>query len=182
MSKRKTVTLFKRIESQREEILQTYDQLTSDQLRFKPEKDKWNLLQVMSHLITAEKQSLVYIKRNLNNHENLSKAGPGAYIRHIILQIALWLPVKYKAPRFAEVKEDFPGYDTMKSEWDKIRSELFSILETNESETLAKELYKHPRAGRMNFHQALMFFETHIAHHRKQMERIKSHPSFPSPD
>lgn len=179
MSKHKTVAVFNRLELQRREILSAFDQLTAEQLQFKPARDKWNLLQVLSHLVTAEKQSLAYIKRKLKNHEELSNAGPGAYIRHKILQIALLLPVKYKAPRIAEVREDDPDYDIMKSEWDNIRTEMFSLIEEYDSKTLAKELYKHPRAGKMNIRQALKFFESHISHHQKQMERIMNSQSFP---
>lgn len=174
--------IFNRLEFQRWEILSAFDQLNAEQLRFKPAPDKWNLLQVLSHLVAAEKQSLAYIKRKLKYHEQLPKAGPGAYIRNKILQAALWLPVKFKAPRIAEVKEDDPDYDAMKSEWDNIRTEILSLIEENDSDILAKVLYKHPRAGKMNIRQALKFFESHISHHQKQVERIKNAPAFPPKD
>lgn len=170
--KKKTKLVFKKIENQREEILKQYEQLTTDQLRFNPSPGRWNLLQVLRHLVTAEKMSLIYIQRKMRNHKNIPKAGLGAFFRFKILKYALILPIKYKAPKFAEVREDYPDFETMISEWDTVRSDMLDLIENSKDEILAKALYKHPRAGLLNVKQALEFIEIHTAHHRKQMDRL----------
>jgi uncharacterized damage-inducible protein DinB len=177
--KQKTLSVFTRIERQRSEIISLYDGLSPKQLRYNPEPGKWNLLQVMRHLVTAERQSLIYIQRKLDRHETVDATGMDAAFRHLILRIALWLPIKFKAPKIADVSEDYPDYDTMKQEWNEVRSEFQEIIENSDDAVLTKALYRHPRAGLLNIKQALEFIEFHISHHQKQMNRIMNHSAFP---
>ncbi len=175
----KTQKVLDRLEKQRGEIINMYNELSDNQLRFNPGPEMWNLLQVMRHLITAEKQSLIYIQRKLGRKDEVPKAGFDSTIRHIILKIALFLPIKFKAPKIAEVSEEYPDFESMKMEWDSIRNEIKSLIKNSDDNTLAKALYRHPRAGMLNIKQALEFIGTHTAHHQKQIERIKKHSAFP---
>ncbi|CAN5491636.1 hypothetical protein BH23BAC3_BH23BAC3_15850 [soil metagenome] len=170
--KEKTRMVFDRLETQRSRIIEEYGRLTSEQLRYKPVPDQWNLLQVLRHLITAEQQSLMYIQRKMKMHENIPKAGLGSSVRHLLLKIALYLPIKFKAPKIAAVHEEYPDFEQMKSEWAGVRSELLTLIEVSDSKMLTKALYKHPRAGLLNMKQALEFFESHITHHQKQIDRL----------
>lgn len=178
--KKKILSEFSDLEKQREEILNLYSELSSEQLLFKPDPSHWNLLQVLRHLVTAEVQSVVLIRRRLSNHERSRKAGLSASVRHLLLKIALILPIKFKAPKIAEVHEDAPDMDTMKREWEEVRNDINTIIIENDSDILAKQLYIHPRAGALNIKQALEFINTHTSHHQKQMKRIMNHTNFPS--
>lgn len=180
--KEKTLNKFNRLENQREKLINSYNSLSEKQLRFKPGSDEWNLLQVMRHLVTSEKQSLIYIQRKVARHEDVPKAGFDSTFRHVLLKIALLLPIKFKAPKIAEVKENYPDFESMKSEWDSVRDEMKYLIENSDDNILAKALYRHPRAGMLNIKQAIEFMETHISHHLKQIQRIKNHPSFPAND
>jgi len=170
----------RRIENQKSRIIGEYETLKPVQRQFRPGSDEWNLLQVLRHIVTAEQQSLQLIRHKIHHAENLPKAGTGAWIRHLLLKIALWLPIKYKAPKFAGVDAQNPDLENIISDWEEVRSELQQIISDNSADTLSKALYKHPRAGYLDLHQALEFFETHINHHRKQMERIKKSENFPA--
>ncbi|MCH8568428.1 MAG: DinB family protein [Balneolales bacterium] len=180
--KRKTQKLFVRMEVERIELMKACKSLSSKQLRFKPGVDEWNILQVLRHIITAEKQSLILIQKRLDRKESVPKSGAGAAFRYFLLKTALILPLKYKAPKFVDVSEDYPDFDSMISEWTETRRDLNQIIESNDDQTLAKALYRHPRAGMLNVLQALRFMTTHISHHQKQIARIKKHPSFPNSD
>jgi len=179
MLKNSIQDVYKRLESQRKVILSQYDQLTPDQRQFKPGPDKWNLLQIIRHIIIAEKQSLIYIRRKSAAHNEISDSGIGAVIRTFLLKFALWLPIKFKAPKIAQVDEDYPDYSSMKIEWDSVRADLQTIIEEYDEQKLKKEIYKHPKAGKMNLKQALEFFESHISHHQRQIDRIMRNPKFP---
>ena len=177
--KQKTLSVFNRIETHKSDILFLYDNLSSQQLHFKPAPGEWNLLQVLRHMVTAEKQSLIYIKRKLARQEAIPKTGLGSALRHLILRIALLLPLKYKAPKIADVAEDYPDYKTMKQEWNEVRTGFNEIIEGNDGTVLSKALYRHPRAGLLNIKQALEFILTHSSHHQKQMNRIMESAGFP---
>ncbi len=177
--KSKTEKAFNRLEKQRLKLFSVYRSLSDEQLRFNPDENSWNLLQVMRHLVTAEKQSLIYIQRKINKPDNTRKAGGRSMVRSFILKIALLLPIKFKAPKIAEVNEEYPDLKQMILEWDEIRNEYQEIVLNNDSEILSKELYRHPRAGLLNFKQAIEFMQDHVAHHQKQIDRIMGHSAFP---
>lgn len=178
--KRKTEKAFERLEKQRLNLFSLYRSLSDEQLRFNPDEESWNLLQVMRHLVIAEKQSLINIQRKINNPENTPKAGTGSRFRSFILKIALLLPIKFKAPKIADVKEEYPDLKQMILEWDDIRNEYQEMILNSDGKMLSKALYKHPRAGMLNIKQAIEFMEDHVAHHQKQIDRIMAHSSFPS--
>jgi hypothetical protein len=178
--KQKTLSVFIRIEEQRSELISLYESLTPEQLRFNPGPGEWNMLQVMRHLVTAEKQSLLLIMRNIGRLDRISDAGAGAMLRHLILRVALFLPIKFKAPKVADVTEEFPDYTGMKKEWHELREEIRQLIDNGNEELFTKAIYRHPRAGDLNLKQSLEFFEMHIAHHRKQVDRIRNSPEFPA--
>ena len=170
--KDKTRQVFDRLENQRGKILELYGSLSSEQLKFKPEPENWNLLQVLRHLVTAEQQSMNYIQRKAKRGDTIEKTGIGAVIRHVILKTALLLPIKFKAPKVADVSGYKPNLKTMISEWEAVRKEMKAFIENSSSEELSTALYKHPRAGMLNVKQALEFMVTHISHHQKQMQKL----------
>lgn len=169
--KQKVEKIFDRLEAQRSDIIQTVNNLSEEQRKHRPGSNKWNVLQIVRHLVTAEKQSLIYIQRKIGRADDVEKTGFSSAFRHLLLKVALTLPLKFKAPKIAEVDEDYPDFDVMKTEWDSIREEMKSLIENSSDKTLAKALYRHPRAGMLNIKQALEFIEIHIAHHQKQIDR-----------
>lgn len=177
--KDRTIRAFGRLEKQRDEFLNLYRQKNREQLRFKPEADSWNMLQVMRHLVTAESLSLIYIKRKLSKPESGLKAGVMAKIRAFLLKLALALPIKFKAPKIAEVKENYPDFESTNEEWDNARQELKNLLLNADEEIFSKTIYKHPRAGYLTLKQTISFMGDHIGHHLKQVDRIMNHPQFP---
>jgi len=177
--KEKTDKAFNRLEIQKKELIHHYGSLSEDQLCFNPGPGEWNLLQVMRHLVTAEKQSMNYIQRKMESAEQIPKTGTGSVFRFFILKLALILPIKYKAPKIAQVNEDYQDFELMKAEWDDIRDNMKKMIDQSDDQTLAKAVYKHPRAGFLNVKQAIEFMENHIVHHQKQIDRIIKNPSFP---
>jgi uncharacterized damage-inducible protein DinB len=177
--KRKTLNAFDQLEEQRRELLSFYQQFSTDQLQFKPDPNSWNLLQVLRHLVTAEGQSLIYIKRKINHAEDLPRVGLRATVRAFLLKIALALPIKFKAPKVAQVDEEYPNFEQLIDEWGSVRNEFNELLINTAEESFTKTVYKHPRAGYLSLKQAIVFMEDHIEHHRKQIGRIMSAKNFP---
>ncbi|MEX2410811.1 MAG: DinB family protein, partial [Candidatus Paceibacterota bacterium] len=95
--KQKTTRAFKNLETQKKELISLYDSLSAEQRAFRPEPDSWNLLQVMRHIVTSERLSLAYIQRKVSSKANIPKAGIGSLARFLILQLAFYLPLKFKA-------------------------------------------------------------------------------------
>lgn len=177
--KRKCLDLFDKMEDQQADIFADLDSLYDEQRHYSLEPEKWNSLQIALHLKTSEKLSLIYMKRKADSNEELTKSGFLSKIRLLVLRIAFNLPFKYKAPRITDSTGKTPKYENLKSDWKTVRSELKSLIQDLDEEILRSELLKHPRVGMINMKQALDFMLTHLVHHKKQIERILNHPSFP---
>ena len=164
---------------QRERFITAITALSAEQQQFRPTPESWNALQIMKHLIIAEKQSMLLIRRSVSDKKNIRPAGIGSAVRSSILTLALWSPFRFKAPKIAQVKEDAPDLKRMMNEWESLRSEIETFIEAHSEQTLSGEIYRHPRAGVMNMIQTLGFMQMHILHHQKQLERNLTHPGFP---
>lgn len=167
------------LEDLRKEIVSQYDSYTTDQLTFKPDPGHWNLLQVLDHIVTSEKMSAIYIKRQLNGKKYPPPPGRKSKYRYALLKLALKLPFRYKAPSIVDSTGKTPDLHTLQDNWKTIRGEIRSIVENTDEELLELGVYKHPSAGLLDMEQALDFLDMHIRHHQKQMERITRHENFP---
>lgn len=167
------------LEHLRKEIVSQYDSYSTDQLTFKPDPQQWNLLQILDHIVTSEKMSAIYIKRQLNGKKYPPSPGVKSSYRYALLKLALKLPFKYKAPSIVDSTGKTPDLKNLQESWSTIRKEIHSIVENTDEELLDLGVYKHPRAGLLDMEKALDFLDIHIRHHQKQMERIAGHENFP---
>jgi hypothetical protein len=170
----------KELETLRREIVSRYDAYTTDQLTFKPEPTHWNLLQVLDHIVTSEKMSAIYIKRQLTGKKYPPPPGFKSTYRYALLKLALKLPFRYKAPSIVDATGKSPDLHNLQESWKTIRQEFRTIIENTDEELLDLGVYKHPRAGLLNMEQALEFMIIHIRHHQKQIERITDDEKFPA--
>ena len=177
--KEKCLTIFEKLEKKRLDIFSELDTLSDEQLHFKIHPEKWNILQVGFHLMTAEKLSVIYMKRKTHSEEELQKAGFKSWLRLVTLKIAFHLPFKYTAPKQTDATGKDPDYENLKSDWEKVRTQLKSLIENLDETTLKSEILKHPRVGMINMKQTLEFMELHLEHHQKQIDGIIGHSSFP---
>ncbi len=178
--KRKTLEAFDRLEKQRQKMQTLYKEFNNEQLRFKPEPESWSMLQVLRHLVTAESQSLKLIKRKISRADELASVNVQARGRALLLKIALALPLKFKAPKIADVQEEAPDFEELLNEWNSVRNGFHELLTESDDKNFVKTVYKHPRAGYLSFKHAIEFMEDHIRHHQKQIERIRGDRNFPS--
>lgn len=167
------------LEELRKEIVSQYNSYTTDQLTFKPDPGHWNLLQILDHIVTSEKMSAIYIKRQLNRKKYPPLPGVKSRYRYALLKLALKLPFSYKAPSIVDSTDKTPDLNILQESWKTIRDEIHSIIENTDEELLQLGVYQHHSAGLLNMENTLDFLDIHIRHHQKQMVRITGHERFP---
>lgn len=172
---------FEKLEQERQDLLNLVKDKSHEQQNFKPGYGKWSMLDVCHHLITAEKNTVIYLNKKFKGVDKTPKAGIGASIRKMILTASLGLPLRFKAPKAAQTKDVQPDYDYVATVdlWNETRAELKEFVDRLEKKHVGKLLFKHPFAGRLNIPQTLSFMQSHIAHHQEQVKRILNHPDFP---
>ena len=167
------------LENLRSDLINEYDSYTHDQLLFSPEQDRWNLLQVLDHLIVYEKSSSIYMKRQLSAKKYPPAPGFKSKVHYKFYKISLVLPFRYKAPVIVDSSRKTPRLEHLKENWETIRKEIKMIVETTDEDLLTLGIYEHPRTGSMNMEQTLDFLKRHILRHKKQIRRLTGHERFP---
>lgn len=159
-----------RIESDRIKLFAELDDLSQEQLHFRRSPDKWTILQILDHLMTSEKLSVVYIKRKTSSDKSIERSGLRSSFRIFALKLAFILPFKYKAPKISDSTGKNPNYKKLKTEWQGVRSELKELILKLDENTLKGQIFKHPIVGMLNMKQTLQFYDIHFNHHKKQIE------------
>lgn len=174
-----TESLYHVLEALKGSVLNEFKNYSDKQLQFRPDAESWNLLQVLEHLVLAEKMTLLSIRKGLSRGDRVRNQSAGSKLRMMALKIALFLPLKFKAPKMVEVGNSGKGFRELSKDWDIVREQIRELLAGANEEALRKELFLHPRAGMLTIPQALDFLKSHLQHHQKQIESIKSHQNFP---
>jgi uncharacterized damage-inducible protein DinB len=166
-------THFQEIEHLKHQLLERLRGYGPEVLSNRPAPQRWSILQVLSHLITAEKLSVAYIRKKKLGIATAGNTGPWEAFKFFLLKVSQRIGFKYRAPK--TVVEHTPSYeslDVIQTEWAHVRLQLKSLLEEFDEKDLRKKIYKHPFAGRINIQQAIIFFGEHMRHHQPQINRL----------
>ena len=169
---------FDGLEKSRQGLMEMLDQLDEAQLKFQPQPGKWSIIQVLHHVQWSEQGACNYMLKK-NRAETLPKSGISSALRSVSLKIALWLPIKYKAPVKAIDPDPNLSYTELKERWESSRKTLKDFLEALPEERTDVTIFRHPFAGYFNIFHVFSFFEDHFQHHLKQIERIRNLENFP---
>lgn len=164
--------LFDLLESERNALLSELTLHDQQKLRLNSPSGGWSVQQIIAHLITSERLSIGYMKKKSLGITSLDDSGIVEEIKMVILKLSQRLPLKFKAPNVVvELTPEDQTLEQLKIQWDELRKELKSFLETIADQNVRKKIYKHPVAGRLDCAQALSFFREHFYHHYPQIKR-----------
>jgi|GEM_PF-380966 len=131
----------------------------------------WSVAQVCIHLSVAEAQGLAYMRKKLSGGA-VDKATFNTWYRATLLRLALWLPIKYKAPSILKEPDVTIPFGDAEAKWTEGRAQLRQFLVDFPVEMLNAEVFKHPAAGKITIMQTLKFMHEHQNHHMRQVRRI----------
>ncbi len=164
--------LFDSLETDRNLLLEKVSKLSLAQFN-RAAPGKWSAGQILAHLITAEKLSLLYMNKKILGIQETGNTGIWEEMKMLLLKISQRLPLKFRAPNaLVENTPAYPDFHHLKADWDMERSKLRDFLEKFDDRLLKKKIYRHIRAGRLNIRHALLFFGEHYRHHWPQIKRL----------
>src|SRR6478672_8538262 len=92
-----------KLETKRKKMLADAGRLRPEQLLFRPTLEAWCILEVFDHLITAETNGLRYMEKKIQGLDSIASTDMGSRWRSLVLNTALKLPMKFKAPPAAAI-------------------------------------------------------------------------------
>lgn len=160
---------FDRMETERIALIAQLDRVPEKRLTAAPKAGAWTVAQVITHIAIAEEGSLAYFTKKHSGGRH-KPVGTSAPFRLAILNLAISLPLKYKAPA---VVADVPAtsYGEAKARWAVVREKLRQVYETLPEAHIGHDLFKHPSLGRFTVLQGVRFTRRHVLRHRGQILR-----------
>jgi hypothetical protein len=168
----KTVyTLFNQLEVQRASLLAQLKSVNALRLNDR-NKGKWNISEVVGHVVQAERLSTAYMVKKINAINEVSNTNFWNEVMLGIFILSQRLPLKYKAPASLGIRPpSYPDLEHLQTDWDAARQSLKQFLETVPDAGIHKKIYRHPVMGRCSVVHALKFFREHLIHHKPQIMR-----------
>jgi len=164
--------LFQKIEAQRHSLTDSLIHLPPAQLHVHDE-GKWSIHHIVAHLIAAERLSVGYLRKKVQGIEAAPDTGVKEALKMLLLQIAMRLPIKFKAPKVVEEHTRTEAeLAELLQDWETVRAELKEILERIEPAHVRRKIYRHVRIGMIDSRQTVAFFYEHVRHHKQQIRRL----------
>ena len=146
------------------------NELSRESLTFKAGPDRWSVVEVIEHLVIAEKDLLQQLSNNIpvSTLDPVSKT-PDRYrmvIKVMEQDIEVDVPDKRAEPQGRLT------LDELIEQWDDIRVRLPEYLTAVTDEKKDDLVYRHPFGGPLSVIEALHFIEVHFDNHMRHIDRI----------
>jgi len=175
-------SLLKEIENARNQLVGSVNGLSHLQVNYQPSVNEWSILQIVEHLVWAEQGGICGMFKAIEGIKISQPIWSGESANHglSIEQIVdkTW-QAKEKVPEVAA-----PRWGGSMAFWISSLENCQLLLEQLKNHTASVNLeiaiYPHPISGPLNIFQRLEFLRFHMERHLGQIERVKSHESFPA--
>ena len=164
------------IAGQRDAVLAHANRLDAEQLAFRPTPASWSTLDVVEHLVKVEEGTVARIK-----HRDPRTWREAVRARLALGTVSLYFAVgrRLKVPVQAIVPQGGATLTDLASRWESAQQAMRRTLEAFGPDQLRRPVMRHPVLGLLLPAETLTFLHRHIAHHRRQIARIRRAPGYP---
>jgi len=166
------------LESTKKDVLDATKGLSEAQWNFKPAPDRWSVAQVMEHIAVSED----FIRNGLLKEKVMvSPAGePGRDVKKIDAAVEAMIPDrshKAQAPEPLVPNNRFGSPEGSLKHFLESRETTEQYLKTT---TGLRDHVMDGPVGKMDGYEFILFIAAHCERHLKQINEVKSDPSFPT--
>lgn len=165
-----------KIDARRRALLAEVDAMTADQLVFRPAPGSWSALDVVEHLVKVEEGILSRIRQREPRTRREALRAKGALA---LMTVYFAVGRRLKVPTQAVVPLGGVTLSDLVARWDSSQAALREKLEGLTAEDLARPMMRHPLLGLLTARESLTFLLRHMAHHRRQIGRIRGAGGYP---
>jgi uncharacterized damage-inducible protein DinB len=165
---------FERMEKKKKLLMELILSIPEVKYRHQPNPQSWSVAQASNHLYLSEKLSLAYLRKKLSYPDTIPRFHIKSWWGMFVYKIILTTIIKAKAPKQINMWENQEVLlaEQLDQKWSELRIELFDFIREQFPQFRNHLVYNHPFAGRLSMRQMLIFFNDHIHHHTKQIQRI----------
>ena len=162
--------LLARLETRRHQMISEADKLSAAQLTFRPAPNAWSALDVIEHLVKVEEAIAARIRpREARGLVETAKVKAALGIMRVVFMARgrIKVPVQGILPLGGVTLSD------LVSRWEAARAAMRERLEGFGDQDWSRPMMRHPLLGRLTPTECLTFLRWHMAHHRRQIGRIR---------
>ena len=163
---------FEMYDRTRRALLDDLAGLNDDQLRKKPGPGDWSILQIVQHMVLAERDVMQY----LPEPEELidRKRGLRARIFYVVVLLILRWNIQVPVPSEGMVPDGNTSLSELRQQWDENMRWFRGYLDSLGPEDLKRAVFSHPIAGPLTGPQAGKLAQYHFDAHLRQIKKVKS--------
>jgi hypothetical protein len=156
----------------RRAVLDDLAGLSDDQLKRKPGPKDWSIMQVVQHMVLAERDVL----QNLPEPVELidRKRGLRARLSYALVLFILRWGIRVPVPAEGMVPDGNTSLSEVRQRWDENLRWLNGYIDTLRPEDLKRAVFSHPIAGPLTGPQAGKMAKLHFEAHLRQIRKIRA--------
>jgi hypothetical protein len=163
---------FEMYDRSRRALLDDLANLDDHQLRRKPGHRDWSILQIVQHMVLAERDVMQYLPEP--KELIARKRGLRAQIFYLVVLLILKWNIRVPVPSKGMVPDGNSSLSELRQQWDKNLRWLRGYLDSLKSEDLKRAVFSHPVAGPLTGPQAGKLAQYHFDAHFRQIKRVKA--------
>jgi len=155
----------------RRRLLDEMEALDPALLVAKPVAGKWSMIEIIEHLVLAERavfKGLPDPSRLVENRRDLGHRG-----RYLLVMFILTSSIRVRVPSPAMVPQGDRGLAELRRLWDESQRWLRSCIAHLGPGAGRKAVFEHPIAGPLTVSQAVRMGQVHVDGHVRQIRRLR---------
>lgn len=154
------------------------EEISTTQVSFKPDANRWSILEVMEHIAVVEMGIFSIIQGALNKPTDPSRRGEIKVSAEQIVRILTNRTGKVQAPEQVKPTGRFPNAMVAREAFRRQHEQIMAFVQSSNAD-LHNRYWKHPATGVIDLYQTLVLIAAHTQRHLLQIEEIKQTEGFP---
>jgi hypothetical protein len=163
---------FERYDRTRRALLDDLAVLNDNQLRRKPSPSEWSILQIVQHMVLAERDVTQYLPEPKELIHR--KRGLRARIFYVVVLLILKWNIRVPVPSEGMVPDGNTSLSELRQQWDENMRWFKGYVDSLGPEDLKRAVFSHPIAGPLTGPQAGKLAQYHFEAHLRQVNKAKA--------
>ena len=146
--------------------------LNDDQLRVKPGPSEWSILQIVQHMVLAERDVMQYLPEP--KELIVRKRSLRARIFYVVVLFILRWGIRVPVPSKGMEPDGNTSLSELRQQWDENLRWFRGYLDTLKPDDLKRAVFSHPIAGPLTGPQAGTLAQYHFDAHLRQIKKVTS--------
>lgn len=163
---------FERYDRTRLALLDDLVNFNDDQLKRKPGPREWSILQIVQHMVLAERDVMQYLPEPKELIHR--KRGLRARIFYVAVLLILRWNIRVPVPSKRMVPDGNTSLSELRQQWDENMRWFRGYVDSLGPEDLKRAVFSHPIAGPLTGPQAGKLAQYHFEAHLRQIKKVKA--------